>query len=221
MRLGLFVGLLFLTTCGRVTPRKPVNRIIAFGDSHSEGSSGLHPGEKGFVRLLADAVSVPFINRAYGGSKISTRGQMPDVLAETDLEGAAVVYLTGYNDMRWGRQGSSWPYYRADLERSIRHLKEVGAARILIGNCLRMQQKMYVDLSATPEYGVNFNYGSDEAVFQINRVIADVVAREGAELVDTNAVIDPELDSSWDNIHLSQRGHNKISEAFRAALVSR
>lgn len=215
MKTITYIAVLLLSGCGR----PPAARVVAYGDSHTEGLSGLN-GAPGYVVRLAGEMGLPLNNRAVGGSRISMAGQLPSVLQdeqEPEASEGVIVYLTGYNDERWGRD-PEWTAYRRDLRQALVSLggRGVSAKRILVGNCMRMRSDQYVG-DGGPKYG-GFINGSDEAVASINIVIAEEVERAGYTLVDAYSAIDPDLHSSFDLIHLSEEGHAILAELFRKAL---
>lgn len=212
MMLPIFTVLVsLLTACGK--PNAP--RLVLYGDSHTEGLSGLE-GAPGYAVLLGERLGLPVHNRGIGSSKIAMAGQLVSMRedgGQRESEASVIVYLAGYNDMRFGRD-PGLVHFRQDLREALELLVDRGAGRVLIGNCMRMRADEY----AAPAHAPNFVFGSDAMVSEYNAVIEQEAARAGAEVVDVSSAIDPERDASFDRVHLSAEGHRRLADIFEKAL---
>ncbi len=185
--------------------------LVVYGDSITSGVSGLKPGELGFAPLVADRLSVELVDRSYGGSRINDAEQMGRILTEPIPEGAVVLFLTGFNDMRW-RGAHEVKYYRANLYKALEHLASL--APVLVGNCLKMLPAEY----ANPVHQ-EFVHGSDADVKVFNSAIAEVVAElrwRGLPLypVEVTRHFDVFKHVSYDGVHPNPEGHRVLADQF-------
>jgi lysophospholipase L1-like esterase len=186
--------------------------VVAFGDSITLGVSGTTSYLAGYAQRVATTKKWEIDNRAVGGSRIADATQITAILKYPFTSAHKVIFLTGFNDMRFtGTDGPGQTTYSNNLETILAYLETTGAT-VYLGNCLKMTASGYA-------LGSPFNVGSDTAVGQFNAIIsARAAAHSNVILIDASAAYNPNTDVSGDNIHPSNSGHANIANAFLAEM---
>jgi lysophospholipase L1-like esterase len=215
--------------------------VHAFGDSITEGA-GATDLAHAYAYLMAARMGLMLVNHGLSGGMMEhtlPRALGIAVPPKYDL----IVLLVGYNDVRF--YGANVPQmttvFGPQLQQALEYLAShrttpeartarerlllrrgllqsvPDSARILVGNCLRMNATGYT------LQGPNYAHGSDAIVDAYNVEIAKrvlMVQRPGCRvtLVDVHALYDPDTMASADNIHPNDAGHAVLANAFIGAL---
>ncbi|WP_428149845.1 SGNH/GDSL hydrolase family protein [Brevundimonas sp.] len=219
MRLGA------LTTAVEVETDTPVNVIVAFGDSITEGTGSLPSGPGGWPERLARrmvAADAPWavINAGIGGNRLLYQGSGPSGLQRLDSDALAVsgarclILLEGINDL--GRPAR--PEYAheaitaADL---IAGYRQVLARAHAAG--------FRVVLATLPPFeGANYFTATGETIRQAANAWIRTSGEPDAVIDFDAAVRDPEhpqrllaANDSGDRLHPSDAGYAAMAEAIQ------
>ena len=195
----LLIALLVIGLTPPAASSAPALHWVAFGDSITVGWSASSL-ENSFIGRLAAATG-PIDNRAISATRIHE--QLTSIQAYTGTA-TAVIWLTGYNDMR---AGTPLEQYRQDLATALDDFAQRGM-RVYLGLCLHMTPEGYA------AFGPLWNHGSDAAVAALNDVIRDTArAYTNVRIVDT-ANYSPAAGVAGDLVHPNDLGHQQIATAF-------
>lgn len=176
-------------------------RLICFGDSITEGRYSSTPA-LAYAALVASALGYALDNRAIGGTRIAEQLDQ-EILITRVYPPDVALFLTGYNDMRFGTPLAD---FQASLAQACAWLTQDGAT-LYLGDCVRGNQAGYA------LYGP-FDKGSDVSVAQFNQIIH---AQSGARHVFASAAFDP-ANSDPRLAHPNDAGHAQIAAAFLRAM---
>lgn len=199
-------------------PVLSVTRLLAFGDSITEGAISLTVPQ--FALTAGLEVSYPYQLQAMLGERYSTqtitvgnagRGgeraeegviRLPGVLTETQPE--LVLLLEGVNDLNL--------YGAAGLQRTLAKVGE------MIALC-QMQGRQVMVGTLPPERPGGFRAGAVALVDPFNDGLKDVVRSQGASLVDVNAGFGGDLSLlGADGLHPTVAGYQRIAQSFFEAI---
>lgn len=191
----------------------PTPEIYAYGDSNTVGF-GVVPDSDAYVPRVGTAKGWAVTNRAFSGSKIADAEQIGRILADDLRVHHVILFLTGYNDMRfYGTTSDGLAQYETHLEDALDRFEAVGCDTY-IANCLRMPAAAY-------SMGAPYDQGSDAAVALYNAVIqAQCAAHLQMTYVDVSALVDPTNLALWqaDLSHPTSAGHLIIANAILALI---
>jgi len=202
-------------------PRLGATRLIAFGDSMSDGVLGLRPqavGDPGpavgyaykLRTLLAaryTAQTISMTDEGVPGENVTMgAARMPGVLTRDQPE--AVLLLEGVNDLNGGHDAAI-PTVRARLTDMVRQARGRGLP-VFLGTLLPQRpggQKAYAPESIPPA----------------NTAIREIAQTEGATLVDLFAAFDGQTATliGSDGLHPNESGYQKMAQVFFDAIRAR
>ena len=205
-------------------PRLSVTRLVAFGDSITEGfphtitPSLLDPAPEGsypavlqaLLRARYTAQTVSVLDEGIGGEIVATGlARLPGVL-NADAAGALLL-MEGANDLN--------AYASAGVDSTVSGLRQM--IRIARGRSMSVFVGTLLPERAN---GTPPRASYPELVAPTNDAIRSMAAAEGATLVDLYAafggVPDPALISS-DGLHPTAAGNERIAQTFYTAVRSR
>ena len=210
-------------------PTLDVVRILAFGDSLTEGESlgqllrGLHdhgtPGiptsypyklQTGLNAIYTEQ-TIKVFNGGKGGERADGSGARDRLIQEiTAYQPEVILLLHGVNDLINGIINSQSPIETvARAAGAVEELIEVAHARgvhVILGN-LPMER----DTAKARAF---------ELVVPYNQALREVALEEGATLVDLYSVITLDM-LMPDGLHINETGNQKIADTFYAALKTR
>lgn len=206
----------FSVTVVPPVPRLSATRIVAFGDSITEGkfadgsiSSSPYPLKlQGALRSRYAAQTVTVVNSGVGGEKaVDGLTRLPSVLAAEAPD--VVLLLEGVNDISTGTPSTVQPMIDA-LRLMIRQARSCGA-EVLLATLLPERAG-----PGTP----STRNGALPLLNQANDQIRRAAVLEGATLVDLfqglGGTPDPWIGS--DNLHPNDTGYQKIADLFFDAI---
>jgi lysophospholipase L1-like esterase len=201
-------------------PRLQRTRIMAFGDSLTEGATVLgadpyaivHPPESAYPTVLSQLLSARYtdqtitvFNRGLPGEEASRA--LPRFIATFVADAPDVVVLQeGYND-----------FTRASTD--VTGIENAVAGVIqLAGEARRRGARVFICTLAPSRLGPKRIPTSVLEV--INARLRDVVRTEGAVLVDLYAALLPDVNAnvSSDGLHLTPLGYQRVAETVFAAI---
>lgn len=207
-------------------PTLDVVRILAFGDSLTEGESlgqplrGLHdhgtpgiPSSYPFklhtgLTAIYTKQTIQVFNGGKGGERADGSGARDRLIQEiATYQPQVILLLHGVNDLIAGYETPSSTVTRA--AGALEELIEVSHARnvpVIVGN-------LPIELDTPKAKGF-------ELVVPFNNALRDVALEEGATLVDLYSVITPDM-LMPDGLHITETGNQKMADAFYAALKAR
>ena len=194
--------------------RRPLT-YVAIGASDSVGVGATKPDTEGWVPVLHSQLPAGsrLINLGVSGSLLrqALDQQLPVAL---DSRPDLVTVWLAVNDLN---ARVPLERYRDDLDALLRALREGTSAVVLVANI--------PDVARLPVYQQADRAEVERQVSRWNATIADVVARNGAELVD--------LHSHWrelaehpeyvgrDGFHPSSEGYRRLAELFLEVMQQR
>lgn len=209
-----------------VPPTLDVTRILAFGDSLTEGESlgqpltGLHdhgtPGiPTSYPSKLQTLLAATYTNQTMqvfnggkGGERADGSGARDRLIQEiTAYQPQVILLLHGVNDLIAGYQNPSSAV--AVASGAVEELIEVAHARgvpVFVGN-------LPIELDTPKAKGFAL-------VVPFNNALQQVALEEGATLVDLYSAIAVGM-LMPDGLHITEVGNQKIAETFYAALKTR
>jgi lysophospholipase L1-like esterase len=199
-------------------PRLTVSRILAFGDSMTEGHST--PQDWGVLSVLSPGVSrsypaklqdllaaryttqtIHVFNGGLGGRRASEDlGRLAELV--DDLQPEVVILMEGVNDLIGGASVSATANALEDMVRQTRGR----GVRVLLSTITR------VNPSGTKGLDPGF------PVLDFNAALASVAAAKDATLVDVYPHVPLELVSP-DGLHLVEAGNQKLAEVYLTAVM--
>ena len=212
-----------------VPPTLDVVRILAFGDSLTEGESlgqllqGLHdhgtPGiatsypfklQTGLTAIYTNQ-TIRVFNGGKGGERADGSAARDRLIQEIDAyQPQVILLLHGVNDLIAGiANGDSHSATVTRAAGALEELIEVAHARgihVIVGN-------LPIELDTPKARGF-------ELVVPFNTALRDVALEEGATLVDLYSVITVDM-LMPDGLHITEAGNQKMADTFYAALKAR
>lgn len=200
----------FQVTVMRI-PQLRVTRILAFGDSVTEGwveatltPSAAYPTVlRGLLLERYRGQTFSVVNGGKGGERaVDGVRRLPGLLAASNPE--VLLLLDGYNDLADGLDGI--PAAMTAIDEMIVRGRAGGAV-------------VFVGTMTPPRFGVNRGLGIT-AITRFNEQLALVAASRQVPLVDLYAALESDTHRyiSPDGRHPSVEGYQKIAETFLAAL---
>lgn len=189
----------FLTLAAVAALPAPRPRLVAFGDSITEGIGTSSP-DRAYAAIVARSLGYTLDNRAVGGSRIAEQAAhiRAAALRSTDV----VLWLTGYNDMRGGTPVAE---YAAALAEALTLLRP---ATLIVGGCLPMTEAGY------RAYGPRWSHGSDATAAAYRGVLRALwPAARAVEGYDPT--------NNSDLVHPNDAGHAQIAAALLTGLNTR
>lgn len=198
----LFAILLGCAQAPQETGRGEV--FVAFGDSNTRAAST--------PDRWVSRVSPQALNFAEDGTTVSRH---LEVIQGTPLvQGAKVLYLSGYNDMRYyGLSGI--PNYKTKLKLIFESLKN---HEVYIGNCLRMPTAGYAFDASDSGYAPH----DDSTARAYSDALAEVALDfPNVRVVDVNSIEPNDSIFYDDHRHLNSLGHAVVAERFKNSIAGR
>lgn len=211
-------------TAVEVETDAPVNVIVAFGDSITEGTGSLPSGPGGWPERLARRMveaDAPWavVNAGIGGNRLLYQGSGPSGLQRLDSDALAVsgarclILLEGINDL--GRPARpEYAHQAITAEDLISGYRQVIARARAAG--------FRVVLATLPPYeGANYFTETGEAIRQAANVWIRTSGEPDAVIDFDSAVRDPEhplrlaaANDSGDKLHPSDAGYAAMAQAI-------
>lgn len=222
---GGFVFALALSACGVqpqqdsvlpqaaecVSGQSATQRLLAFGDSQTEGISSQQDGCRfSFAYVLADGLGLSLTNRAKGGSTLSESGaygpSQLDQIAGTEFRpDDTVVWLIDFNDvLRYGTDPTRLARFRTTLAEALSLLSAQTQA-VWIAPAFRAPAQ------------------SAEAHAAYAEAVADAVeaAAANVHLIPTDALFLPSAEDFLpDATHLSPGAQTRLGQILTAYILS-
>ena len=201
-------------------PRLRATRIMAFGDSLTEGATILgndpyaivHPPETAYPTVLRQLLSARYtdqtitvFNRGLPGEQASRA--LPRFIAAFAADAPDVVVLQeGYNDVRGADTDVN------GIANAIAGIRE------LAGEARRRGARVFICTLAPGRPGRIQIQNS--ALQFINDQLRQIAIREGAVLVDVFSALLPDVNAnvSIDGLHLTPLGYRRVAETVFAAI---
>ncbi|TNC23517.1 SGNH/GDSL hydrolase family protein [Amycolatopsis alkalitolerans] len=187
-------------------------RLVALGDSFTEGVGDDDPSRPNGVRGWADRVAEVLAARDAGFryANLAIRGRLlPQVLAEQlepalAMEPDLVTLYAGGNDMM--RPKVDIDALTDDYEKAVVRLRETGATVVLFSAADGVEDRLFRRMRGRA------------AIY--NEHVRGIAARHGAVVVDMWAMRQLRDRRLWapDRLHLNSLGHNEIAIAVLDAL---
>lgn len=192
--------------------------IYSFGDSITDGSTFIpDPVNKyGYIYALEARLGWTVYNYAVGGTRIEDSTQTANMSSIKAKRKDRIVWLTGYNDMRfYGNDSGAISTYGGRLSSWLTVLSGYGCP-ILLGNCLKMTASGYT------QGGPDFDNGSDAAANAYSAEISTIASGFPlVTVVDVNANLSPTAGLyQGDLVHFNRTGCNTLADIFISRINS-
>ena len=208
------------------------NKIVAFGDSHTYGTSGQQlswPDQVtkalGMLRTginYSSQMNTWFYldNQAMGSTKFDSPHQHGRMMSYAFKSSDTVVMMLGFNDVVFnGLDPAKLENFKTLLDEALTKI-ETQTKKVFVGNCIKVPISTYDFMTQNGiEAGVDISHGSREACDVYAQAVRDVVAlHPSSTLVDTNANFDMTENDFADHVHFKFGKHLEIANLFIAAI---
>lgn len=205
MKILALVLLVIATGCGAPNTKNTSTiippTIYAYGDSITAGN--INDGYS-YANMVSQALSMPLINKAAGGTTMFSSNQYALLMSDTWSPKDIVIFTPGLNDAGFGMDQTHIAQYTQDLTDILKRMSVMNVT-VYIGTPIQPLDQVVYDNSIVALYA------------QINRTAVTQINSPHIKLIDFNVAYTPTVQTTISgngDVHPNTAGYDLMTAYF-------